>query len=189
MILARQFAGPDVQPHRQGVGLHIHLQGRCQLCGSTAPERPLHRDKGGYGLQHRVGGFYPQLCFHPLQCPCQVFLVLGEIEPLVLLVTSYHIQNGGVIRPLLLLKKKGPIRRSRQSVGAGDHIKLVIGLLFPSVMYQQETNAAGVSEVFQLSHYLIIVGVAVFIPASLPDFLEGVNDNQLGVGVFLHEPL
>ena len=56
-------------------------------------------------------------------------------------------------------------------------------------MYQQETNAASVSEAFQLSHHLIIVGVAVLIPASLPDFLEGVNDNQLGVGVFLHEPL
>ena len=118
-----------------------------------------------------------------------MFLVLGEIEPLVLLVTSYHIQGGGVIRPLLLLKKKGPVRRSRQSVGAGDHIKLVIGLLFPSVMYQQEADAAGISEAFQLFHHLIIVGVAVLIPASLPDFLEGVNDNQLSVGVFLHKSL
>ena len=118
-----------------------------------------------------------------------MFLVLGEIEPLVLLVTSYHIQNGGVVRPLLLLKKKGPIRRTRQAIGAGDHIKLVVGLLFPSVMYQQEADAAGISEAFQLAHHLVIVGVAVLIPASLPDFLEGVNDNQLGVGVFLHEPL
>ena len=106
-----------------------------------------------------------------------------------MLVTSYHIQGGGVVCPLLLLKKKGPIRRPRQAVGARDHIKLVVGLLFASVMYQQETDAASVSEAFQLSHHLIIVGVAVFIPASLPDFLEGVNDNQLGVGVFLHEPL
>ena len=98
-----------------------------------------------------VGRLCPCLRFRTLQRPYQPFLVLGKIESLVLLVTPGHVQNGTAICPLLLLKKKGPVRRSRQSVGAGDHIKLVIGLLFPSVMYQQEADAAGISEAFQLA--------------------------------------
>ena len=39
MIVRCQFPGPDVQPHRQGIGLHIHLQGCRQLRGRTAPGR------------------------------------------------------------------------------------------------------------------------------------------------------
>ncbi|MCI8808839.1 MAG: hypothetical protein HFF84_01705 [Oscillibacter sp.] len=37
--------------------------------------------------------------------------------------------------------------------------------------------------------YRIVVGIAVLIPASLPNFLKDVNDNQLGIRVFLHESL
>ena len=103
--------------------------------------------------------------------------------------TPGHVQNGAAVCPLLLLKKKGPVRRSQQTVGAGDHIEFVICLLLSSVVYQQEADAAIIGKAFQLTHHLVIVGVAVLIPTSLPDFLEGVNDNQLGVRVFPDELL
>ena len=74
-------------------------------------------------------------------------------------------------------------------VKAGDHIEFVICLLLSSVVYQQEADAAIIGKAFQLTHHLVIVGVAVLIPTSLPDFLEGVNDNQLGVRVFPDELL
>ena len=106
-----------------------------------------------------------------------------------MLVTSYHVQGGGAVRPLFLLKKKGSVRCPRQSVGAGNHIELIIGLLLAGVVYQQEADTAIIGKAFQLAHHLVIVGVAVLIPASLPDFLEGVNDNQLGVRVFPDELL
>ena len=106
-----------------------------------------------------------------------------------MLVTPGHVQNGAAVCPLLLLKKKGPVRRSQQTVGAGDHIEFVICLLLSSVVYQQEADAAIIGKAFQLTHHLVIVGVAVLIPTSLPDFLEGVNDNQLGVRVFPDELL
>ena len=51
------------------------------------------------------------------------------------------------------------------------------------MVYQQETDTAIIGKAFQLAHHLVIVGIAVLVPADLPDFLEGVNDNQLGVGV------
>ena len=87
------------------------------------------------------------------------------------------------------MKKKGSVCRPQQAVGAGNHIELIIGLLFAGMMYQQEADAAIIGKAFQLSHYLVIVGVAVLIPASLPYLLEGVNDNQLGVRVFPDELL
>ena len=87
------------------------------------------------------------------------------------------------------MKKKGPVRRSQQAVGAGNHIKLIIGLLLPGVVYQQEADAAIIGKAFQLAHHLVIVGIAVLVPADLPDFLEGVNDNQLGIWVLADELL
>ena len=103
--------------------------------------------------------------------------------------TPGHVQNGAAVRPFLLLKKNGPVRRSHQAVGAGNHFKLVVCLLLSGVVYQQEADAAIIGKAFQLTHHLVIVGVAVLIPTSLPDFLESVNDNQLGVRVFPDELL
>ena len=122
--------------------------------------------------------------FRTLQRPYQPFLVLGKIESLVLLVTPGHVQNGTAICPLLLLKKKGPVRRSQQTVGAGDHIKLIIGLLLAGVMYNQEANPAYIGKPFQFGDYLIVVGIAVLLCPGLPDFLQGVDDNKPGVWVF-----
>ena len=101
-----------------------------------------------------------------------------------MLVTPGHVQNGAAVRPFLLLKKKGPVRRTQQAVGAGNHIKLVVCLLLSGVVYQQETDTAIIGKAFQCAHHLVVVGIAVLVSASLPDFLEGVNDNQLGIGVF-----
>ena len=50
MVIRRQPPGPDVQPHSQGVGLHVGLERRRQLRGRTAPGGPVRRHKGGNGL-------------------------------------------------------------------------------------------------------------------------------------------
>ena len=46
-----------------------------------------------------------------------------------------------------------------------------------------------ISKPFQPPHNLIVIGIAELLTAGLPDFLEGVNDNQLCVGVFPHKLL
>ena len=58
----------------------------------------------------------------------------------------------------------------------------------PARVARQVVVALGMVEDLSLIH-ILIVGVAVLIPASLSDFLEGVNDNQLGVRVFPDELL
>ena len=41
-----------------------------------------------------------------------------------------------------------------------------------------------VCKLFQFSNHLIVAGIAVIIAYHLPDFLQGIHDNQLGVTVF-----
>ena len=57
------------------------------------------------------------------------------------------------------------------------------------MVYQQEADPAFVGKLFQPGYYIIIVGVAVLVAARLPDFLQGVNDNEPGVLVFLDKAL
>ena len=105
------------------------------------------------------------------------------------MVTPGDFQNGGAVRSLLLLEHKRPISRTQQAIGAGDHIKLIIGLLLSGVMYQQETDFLIICKPFQPSHNLIIIGIAELLPTSLSDFLKGVNDNQLCIRMLSHKLL
>ena len=41
-----------------------------------------------------------------------------------------------------------------------------------------------VCKLFQFSNHLIIAGIAVIVAYHLPDFLQGIHDNQFGVSVF-----
>ncbi len=41
-----------------------------------------------------------------------------------------------------------------------------------------------VCKLFQFSNHLIIAGIAVIVAYHLPDFLQGIHDNQFGVTVF-----
>ena len=51
-------------------------------------------------------------------------------------------------------------------------------------MYNQEANPAYIGKPFQFGDYLIVVGIAVLLCPGLPDFLQGVDDNEPGVRVF-----
>ena len=101
-----------------------------------------------------------------------------------MLIPPGNVQGGGVVCPPLLLEQEGPVCRTQQAVGAGDHIKLVIGLLLAGVVYHQEADSAYIGKLFQFGDYLIVVGIAVLSAVLLPYFLQGVDDNEPGVRVF-----
>ena len=56
--------------------------------------------------------------------------------------------------------------------------------LLSGVVDNQDANAISVSKLLQLADYLIVAGVAVTIAHCLPDLLQGIHDNQLGITVF-----
>ena len=108
---------------------------------------------------------------------------------MILLVSPGDFQGGSAVRSFFLLKHERPICCPQQAICAGDHVKLIIGLLFSGAVYQQETNFLIIRKPFQPPHDLIIISIAELLPASLPDFLKGVNDNQLRVRMFPHKLL
>ena len=127
------------------------------------------------------------LRFHALQIPDLRFRVLFQIEDLILLVAAHHI-NGGLQRgSLFLLHQQGTIGAAQQARGAGDHLKGVTGGLLPSVVDGQHADTVLICKLLELAHDLVVAGVAVRFAAHFPDFLHGVDDNELGVRVFLHE--
>ena len=87
------------------------------------------------------------------------------------------------------MEQKGPVRRTHQAIGAGDHIKLVVGLLLASMMYQQEADPRSIGKAFQTGYHLIVVCVTVFLCPGFPDFLQGVDDDKPGVLVFPDKPI
>ena len=184
VILIGQPPRPDIQPHSQGVRFHIQPQDGDKFSGRPSPLWPFCRHQGGNSLQHRVGRLLPQLRFPPLQLPHKPFLVPFEVEALVLLIPPGNIQGGSVVRPPLFLEQEGPICRPQQAIGAGNHIKFIIGLLLAGVMYYQEADPAYIGKPFQFGDYLIVVGIAVLTAVLLPYFLQGVDDNEPGVRVF-----
>lgn len=97
---------------------------------------------------------------------------------LIRLITSYDVQQSGVVRAPLLLHDECSIRCTQQAVGAGDHIEAVLGFHLPGVMDHQQADAVPVTEGFQPGHDLVVAGVAVSIPADLPHLLQGFDDDE-----------
>ena len=111
-------------------------------------------------------------------------MVFAQIQPLIRLVSAYHFQRGLAICPLLLLHQERPICTAQQARGAGNHFKAISRRLLSGVVDNQDADAISVSKLLQLADHLIVAGVAITIAHCLPDFLQGIHDNQLGITVF-----
>ena len=55
-------------------------------------------------------------------------------------------------------------------------------------MHQEQAHTIFVSKLLHPAHDVIIVGIAVSIGADLADFLQGVDDNEPGIGMLPDEP-
>ena len=54
-------------------------------------------------------------------------------------------------------------------------------------MYQEQAHTIFVCKLLHPAHDVIIVGIAVSIGADLADFLQGVDDNEPGIGMLPDE--
>ncbi len=96
-----------------------------------------------------------------VETPNQVLLVFAQIQPLIRLVSAYHLQGCPAICPLLLLHQKRPIRTAQQAGCTGNHLKAVSRRLLSGVVDDQNADAIPISKLLQLADYLIIAGVYV----------------------------
>ena len=86
-----------------------------------------------------------------------------------------------------LLHQQGTVRTAQQPGGAGNRLKGIVCLLLPGVVDSQHTNTVLIGKLFDPTDNLVVTGVAVCFTANLPDLLHGVDDNEFGVRVLLHE--
>ena len=121
--------------------------------------------------------------------PNQSFGISHQMQFLIRLISADDLKGGIQIGAILLLQKKSSIGTTKQASRAGDHFKLIPCLLLSRVMYQQQTHAALIGKLFQLTDDLIIISVAISISADLTDLLQSVDDNESGIRMFLHELL
>ena len=87
-----------------------------------------------------IGWLFVQLVFHLFEIPDLRVGILFQIEDLILLVTSHHI-NGRLQRcALFLLHEQRTVCTAEQSRCIGDHLKAVTGRLLAGVVDSQDTD-------------------------------------------------
>ena len=187
-IIVVEPVGTYIQFPGQDVCLYAHTrQTFQQFRGRTAPLWLFRAEHLCHRFQERVGRQLPEFRFGSLELPHAAFPVELQRQLLIRLVTSHNVQQGGVVRAPLLLHDERAIRCTQQTVGAGDHIKAVLGLHLPGVMNHQQADAVPVAESFQFGHDLVVTGVAVSLTADLPHLLQGVDNDEPYIRVLSDE--
>ena len=180
----QQAAGIHIQMLGEPVYCHIRLNRLGQLGGTAFPFPILGRHDLCHGFQHRVRRLLPKLILCMVKLPNQAFLVFAQIQPLIRLVSAYYLQSRLAICPLFLLHQERPIRAAQQAGCTGNHLKTVSRRLLSGMVDDQDADAISVSKFLQLADHLIVAGVAVTVTHRLPDFLQGIHDNEFDIAVF-----
>ena len=111
------------------------------------------------------------------------------MQLLILLIASGYVQRCRIAGALFLLEHERTVRCAEQTVGAGDHVELIVSLLFAGMMHQQQTDAALIGEGFQLANDIVVVGVAVAVAAVLSYLLQRINDDQFCIRMIPHKSI
>ena len=86
----------------------------------------------GSGLDEQLTNFLREhpgtslIIIDTLQLPRKGFLIAEKVQPLIRLISSGYIKTSGITGTFFFGEQKRSIRRTQQSVGAGDHIKLIV---------------------------------------------------------------
>ncbi len=181
----------DIEPARsQNVRLYILAKQCYKLCCAAVPYGGISGNHGCEFAQQRVGRFLPKLSFRMIELPCQLLGIPRQMElfdPADLCRRFQGWRSSRCAFPFC--RKMPPIRTAKQSCCAGDHFKFVSSLLLCVCDAPKSRHTTiFVSKLFHPAHDVIIVGIAVSIGADLADFLQGVDDNEPGIGMLPDEP-
>ena len=99
------------------------------------------------------------------------------MKSLILLVSAGDVQRGLVCCALGFLQEKRSIRRTQQTICAGDHIEHIVRFLLACVMHQDQAQAAAIGKAFQPGNDIVVAGVAVRFAADLTNLLQGIDDS------------
>ena len=129
-VLLKQYIMLHIQPPHDPVGRKVPvLQLLCQLCGCPAPFGMLLCDQSTDGLQQRIGRLLVRCGFPFDQLPAQTGGIKAQMQPHILLVAACHVQYGICTGAFAFVEDQRTIRRTHQTVGAGDGMEYVLRTL------------------------------------------------------------
>ena len=73
------------------------------------------------------------------------------------------------------------VRCTQQSGGAGDHIELIVCLLFSGMMDKEQADAIVIRQRFQTGDDLIVVSITVIVSADFTHLLKRVDNDKRSV--------
>ena len=111
------------------------------------------------------------------------------MKSLILLVPAGDVQRGLVGSALRLRQHERAVRRTEQTVRAGNHLERISRLLLARVMYQDQAQPVAIGKAFQPGNDVVIARIAVRLAADLPYLLQCVDDNEPGIRVLLDKAL
>lgn len=72
-----------------------------------------------------------------------------------------------------LIEQERAVCQAEEPVCAGDHLELIIYLLFSRMVYEKQTNAGLIAKILQSDDHIIVTGIAIIA------FLQGINVSVL----------
>ena len=116
-----------------------------------------------------------------------VVIVPLQLQLAVLNVPSDAVERRLSAAALVLHQQQAGVHRAADGGGAGDTGELVLGVLLPQMVNQQDSDAVGVGYFLQRGQVTVVVGVGLVVgPAH---HLQCVDDDQHRVGVLRKERL
>ena len=152
-MLIEQSARRNVQPHCQGIRLHLNAQHTGQRCGRSPPFGCARVDQPVDCLQQRIGRLLPSFSLRLFQLPQQFSLVSNQVQLLIRLVASRDFQKRSVRGSLFLRETLDRVFvcRTQQTVRSGNHVKPVLRLLLARVVHNHQADVLFVCKGFQLN--------------------------------------
>ena len=120
-------------------------------------------------IQHWVRRFFIQLVFHAFQIPDLGLRILLQVENLIWLISSHHLDGGVQFRAFFLLHQQRTICTAQQPSGAGNRLKGIVCLLLPGVVDCQNTDTVLIGKLLDSADDLIVAGITVRFAAYLTD--------------------
>ena len=103
------------------------------------------------------------------------------MQPLIRLISAGHIEAGSIAGANFLGEQKRSVCCTQQSGGTGDHIELIVCLLFSGMMDKEQADAIVIRQRFQTGDDLIVVSITVIVSADFTHLLKRVDNDKRSV--------
>ena len=111
----------------------------------------------------------------------------AQREHLIRLVAANNLQQSLVIDAAVLAQNHSAVSCAKQTIRAGNHLKGILCLLLARMMDDEQTDVVLIGNFLQFNTDVLVTGIVDFFIMTVADFLQGINNNQADIGIFIDE--